>query len=144
MALWMLGCGQAGDETRPPGDSPHTATTAPARPDDMTLRLATYDADGFELDDGESLHAAAPVTFSIPDAERRRGLRAGDIVKLVFRMRQDGTDTPSVERMWVKVAEVRGGSYVGALDNDPVGDVRVRAGDRVVFEARHVIDVYGE
>lgn len=144
MALWMLGCGQPGDGPRPIGDTSNTATTAPAQPDDVTLRLATYDADGFELDDGESLHAAAPDTFAIPDAERRRDLRAGDVVKLVFRMRQDGTDAPSVERMWVKVAEVRDALYAGTLDNDPVGDVRIRAGDRVVFEARHVIDVFGE
>ena len=60
-------------------------------------------------------------------------LRPGAIVKLLFEM-------PTPEAMWVIVTEADAGRYAGTLDSHPVSDV-LAAGDRVTFEARHVIDV---
>lgn len=134
----MLGCG---DPTAAPrADTGVPDPASPARPAEP--RLADLATDGYELDDGEALHAAAPDTFPIPPADRRAALRKGEIVKLVFRMAQSDTTRLSVERMWVRIDEVRPGSYRGSLDNDPVGRVRLKAGDAVEFEPRHVIDVY--
>jgi hypothetical protein len=35
---------------------------------------------------GEEIHREAPSTFWIPAADRRAGLAAGEIVKLIFRL----------------------------------------------------------
>jgi hypothetical protein len=86
------------------------------------------------LMDAEQRHRENPWTFSIPRSDVRRGLVAGDRVKLLFGV---GTGS-STERMWVEVTEVVGGRYLGRLDNEPVAIVDLRAGDRVEFGPEHV------
>ena len=73
-------------------------------------------------------------------------LARGDIVKLVFRMelRDPATDEASVEveRMWVIVDGFEGSIYRGVLDNDPYCTRDLVSGAIIVFEPRHVIQIY--
>jgi hypothetical protein len=73
-----------------------------------------------------------PKTFEIPDLLERQNLKMGHFAKLIFNDK---------ERMWVKVTEVLEGSYVGTLANEPVV-VKMKFGDRVEFEPKHIADIY--
>lgn len=105
----------------------------------------SFDADGWELDDGEAMHAQAPATFEIPSRDAREGLRPGDFAKLVFRILVDDENEPvKVERMWVIVRERRLGGYFGILDNEPDAIAEnddLWVGTELPFEPRHVIDI---
>jgi hypothetical protein len=100
------------------------------------------------LDDGEEIQREAPATFSMPPRDLRESLRAGDIVKLIFRIelrdRGTGEEYVEVERMWVSVTDRTGAGYRGELDNDPYCTTDLRSGERVLFEPRHVIQIYDE
>jgi uncharacterized protein YegJ (DUF2314 family) len=102
----------------------------------------------WEIDDGEQLHRETPSTFWIPDEERRRTLVKGDLVKLVFLMTvrhpETGHEQVDAERMWVIVQRRDGDRYQGVLDNDPYCTRDLRNGAPVVFEPRHVIQIYEE
>jgi hypothetical protein len=50
-------------------------------------RLARLEADDWELESAVARHQQAPNTFSIPDEEERSGVRVGQGVKLIFRIR---------------------------------------------------------
>ena len=108
--------------------------------------LATLFEDGWELDDGEERHRNTPETFYLPPAEVRASLRPGQIVKLIFRFAlvdENNIHTQAVERMWVIVQEqLQDGKYLSVLDNDPQCTEEVKAGMKVVFESRHVIQVH--
>lgn len=105
----------------------------------------SFEADGWELDDGEAMHAQAPATFEIPSRDACEGLRPGDFAKLVFRILVDDEDEPvEVERMWVIVRERRQGGYFGILDNEPdaiAANDDLGVGTELPFEPRHVIDI---
>jgi uncharacterized protein YegJ (DUF2314 family) len=96
----------------------------------------------YTLDDGEEIHREAPDTFWLPDAEERRKLQPGQIVKLIFRI--EVGDEVHVERMWVKVKGQSPTGYIGELDNDPYCTTDLRAGETVLFQPRHVINIYKE
>jgi uncharacterized protein YegJ (DUF2314 family) len=100
------------------------------------------------LDDGEALHREAPQTFWIPAEAQRVALSTGDIVKLVFRMTlrdpATGGEHEEVERMWVVVEARDGDGYRGALDNDPYCTKDLSSGAAVMFEPRHVIQIYDD
>lgn len=107
------------------------------------MRLASIVLDGWELEDGEAYHAAAPTTFQIPDVARRQNLRRADFAKLMFNLAF--AEPPTVERMWVVVtANLGDGRYLGILDNEP-RTVRENdhlwVEDEVAFEARHIVDL---
>lgn len=94
----------------------------PRPKDGQSPRLAVLAADGWELRSAESSHAAHPTTFPIPDAERRRSLRRGEAVKLIFDQEgaeEDGTLSVQGERMYVLVAERVDGRYMGLLTSTP-------------------------
>jgi hypothetical protein len=93
----------------------------------------------YTLEDGEEYHAANPATFEIPPLERRMRLAPGEIVKLMFRI-SDGRKS-LVERMWVVVEGRTANGYTGRLDNDPTSTDKIRAGMKVDFESRHVINI---
>lgn len=93
----------------------------------------------YTLDNGAEIHREAPETFWLPPIEQRETLRPGDLVKLIFRI-EFGEET-HVERMWVRVTEVRAESYVGVLDNDPYCTDEIQSGMRVEFHADHVIQI---
>lgn len=47
--------------------------------------------------------------------------------------------------MWVVVqTPLQNGTYIGTLDNDPYCTDDIKAGMTVVFEPRHVIQVYDD
>lgn len=109
------------------------------------MKLATLETDGWTLDDGEVLHREAPSTFEIPDLAERSALEAGQIVKLMFRIalhEENGEEFEQVERMWVEVRRRVDRCYVGVLDNDAHSTDDIKAGMEVVFEPRHVIQIY--
>ena len=110
------------------------------------MKLASTNSDGWELADGEVLHKAAPETFYIPPQTVRNSLSVGQTVKLVFRIaitEAAGTSTEEVERMWVFIQEIlENGQYLGELHNDPYCTDGIQAGMTVIFEPRHVIQVY--
>lgn len=67
------------------------------------MNLPTYEADHYELDNGEDIHREYPESFWIPDRDKRESLQLGDLVKLIFRMEETaGSKEVSVERMWVQ------------------------------------------
>lgn len=76
-----------------------------------------------------------PGSFNLPPFEERASLVPGDLAQLVF----DG-----VERSWVKVTRAShtpGGTYyAGCVVGGPLA-VSVKAGERVDFRPRHVVDV---
>jgi uncharacterized protein YegJ (DUF2314 family) len=94
----------------------------------------------FTLDDGEESHRSAPLTFQIPDRSERENVKAGDIVKLMFRFQ--GQNGSQVERMWVIVRERIEFGYRGELDNDPYCTDQIRAGVEVQFGPQHIIDIW--
>ena len=102
----------------------------------------------WELDDGEQLHREAPSTFWMPEEARRRSLAKGDLVKLIFLMTvrnpETGGEQVDAERMWVIVEECDGDRCRGVLDNDPYCTRDLVNGALVVFEPRHVIQIYEE
>jgi uncharacterized protein YegJ (DUF2314 family) len=93
----------------------------------------------YTLDNGVETHKEFPNTFEIPAQQDRVSLRPNDLVKLIFRIEFD--DETHVERMWVRVTEVRPEAYVGALDNDPYCTDEIRSGTKVEFHADHVIQI---
>jgi len=107
------------------------------------LQLVSWD-----LDDGEELHREAPATFWMPAEQRRQSLVKGDLVKLIFQMtvrdRATGKETLEAERMWVIVEGRDGDRYHGILDNDPYCTRDLVSGAAVMFERRHVIQIYDD
>lgn len=94
----------------------------------------------WQLDDPTDIAAANKYTFYMPSPEVLAKVSAGEVVKLIFRGVGDGDDSVHVERMWVIVDVVHpGGRFEGRLDNDPFNICGLLAGDRVSFEARHII-----
>ena len=111
------------------------------------LRLATIQQDGWELEDGEARHAESPDTFEIPAIEERLSLRPGQLVKLIFRIAlrdEAGVESEAAERMWVELKSKSDFFYSGTLDNDAYSTKEFRAGLSVVFQPRHVIQIYRE
>ncbi|MEL6274771.1 MAG: DUF2314 domain-containing protein, partial [Bacteroidota bacterium] len=67
------------------------------------MRLATFEQDGWQLEDGEEYNRRYPDTFDIPSAEEKSAIKPGDLVKLMFAF---GTaEDHDVERMWVTFKE---------------------------------------
>jgi len=93
---------------------------------------------GYTLGDGVAQNKKHPRTFEIPPAIERCNLRPGDFAKLWF----EDAATGFVERMWVQIKSVgTDGTYVGALNNNPVQLTSVKCDDIVTFEPKHVIGV---
>ena len=109
------------------------------------MREPSSELDGWDLDNGEEYHAAAPATFWIPPRSERENLQVGDYAKLIFRISLDSEDDPcSVERMWVLVRGRIGDCYFGILDNEPDGieeNEELWLGTELPFRAEHVINI---
>lgn len=110
------------------------------------MKLAEFEQDGWELEDGAERHAEYSKSFWIPSAWRRYFLRRDQIVKLMFRIAlrdEAGNEFEKVERMWAIVKKRSGwGRYEGVLDNDPYCTKHIVSGLELAFEARHVIQIY--
>ena len=109
------------------------------------MKLPTFEAGFYEVDNAESTHLEYPDSFWIPEKKLRESLKSGDLVKLVFRMQTiKDSDDLSVERMWVKITKAGTDFYTGTLDNDPGGSVCLSYGQTVSFKPCHIIDIYDE
>lgn len=53
-----------------------------------------------------------------------------------------GSEETPVERIWVEVTQIFEGDYLGRLDNEPYGGKCVKCSQTVLFQPRHVIDIY--
>ena len=107
-------------------------------------QLASLEADGWCLDDGEAAHAESPKTFEIPALHIRSALMPGDAAKLRFyiRVATEGGDVEDFgERMWVEVKGRVNEWYRGELLNQPNCTPDIRPGWEVWFLPCHVIDV---
>lgn len=83
----------------------------------------------------------APYTFFLPSSSEIAAVSEGDFVKLMFQYTHD-IEKWSIERMWVMVEEVEGGSIRGYLDNDPFEpSSKLMAGDTIFFERRNIIAI---
>jgi len=91
----------------------------------------------WRLGSGVKRHLAYPDTFAIPSDEDRLDIQAGDVVNLMFEMR-DGWG----ERMWVRVTDVGNRRLKGTLVNQPIGIPRLEHGDTITFGRDHVIDIH--
>ncbi|MDZ4830475.1 MAG: DUF2314 domain-containing protein [Phycisphaerae bacterium] len=94
----------------------------------------------YTLDNGEKTHQEFPDRFEMPPQTERESLRPGDRAKLMFRI--EFGDEAVVERMWVRITEVRPELYVGVLYNDPHCTEEMRGGMRVEFHADHLIQIH--
>lgn len=99
-----------------------------------------------DLLDARARNVENPETFYIPSKEELKKVKKGSHVKLCWL-----NDTPGIlhgkkvknERMWVKVLDKDGEFFLGELDNDPAYTPGLKLGDRIEFEARHILDIYG-
>lgn len=113
------------------------------------MRLATLDEDGWELRSAEEAHARNPATFWIPGLDRRRILRRGRGVKLLFDIRTRPVTDPaeiSGERMWVVVGDRVGERFIGRLVTEPAcvpdgATHHLRVGAEIPFGVEHVADI---
>ncbi len=95
--------------------------------------------DRWHLESGVERNRAYPDTFEIPSDEDKQLIQPGDLVKLLFELR-DGWG----ERMWVEVTEVRKRRIVGRLWNTPAGIPRLWPNDKIKFNRDHVIGIVWE
>ena len=105
------------------------------------MRLATFEQDGWQLEDGEAYNRLYPRTFHVPSAEEKAAIKPGDLVKMMFAF---GTaEEHDIERMWVTVKERRDDKLIGTLSNEPL-DSALEHGRQTIFETRHVIRIIME
>jgi hypothetical protein len=93
----------------------------------------------WSLEDPSPRLKEAPYTFFLPSDQWLNLLEVGDLVKLIFRPSAKRGKWEA-EKMWVKLSENNGHTYVGSLANAPDDMPQIKAGDRVEFERKHIVD----
>jgi hypothetical protein len=93
------------------------------------------------LGNAEEEHAAKPRSFFIPSPEERSNRNPGDLVKLLFYIRNPPPGGPRAERMWLEVSARVEDGYVGLLTNRPNAIKDLSGGDEVAFRSDHIIAV---
>ena len=107
------------------------------------IELATLEKNHYIIENAEERHKETPKDFDMPDKKLRSNLQANDIVKLIFKMETvNNHNAFEVERMWVQVLDKKEYCYIGLLDNDPYGDVYLKSGQTIYFQAKHIIDIF--
>ncbi len=107
--------------------------------------LASLEADGWTIDDGEVANRENPDTYWIPSLVDRQSIKPGALVKIRFYILapdESGQLIDHGERMWVLVKEQHGDWYLGELDNDPACTDDIKAGMELWFQVRHVIGIF--
>src|SRR5262245_4049007 len=95
----------------------------------------------WELVDADPIAAESPYTFYKPSRDLIARIRAGELVKLIFRFDSSDPKAPSAERMWVLVEDVLSdGGFRGRLDNEPRYITDLRLNDSIVFRPCHIIN----
>lgn len=92
------------------------------------------------LEDVEKAARENPESFFIPSKEERKSQRAGDSVRLHFRLRNPSAGEPQAERMWVTITQEQGflKPYKGVLENSPAFIEDLEQGAEVTFKACHI------
>lgn len=105
--------------------------------------IPTLENDGWELESAEERNRQNPNSFGIASLEERSSLKPGAVVKLLFLFMntEDGRKIIDCERMWVTILEVRGGKYVGRLDDSPATSGVIALGEVVEFGPEHIATV---
>jgi mRNA-degrading endonuclease toxin of MazEF toxin-antitoxin module len=134
----FAGCGRVPSDSRQSNLRPAAGVIQPNAVEDRAVRVAA--GVSYVLEDGEENNRRYPDTFEIPAKDERHNLKAGQIVKLMFRITADGET--QTERMWVIVKGREKDGYLGILDNDPACTQKMKSGLEVNFEPRHVISIY--
>jgi hypothetical protein len=93
------------------------------------------------LGNAEEEHAANPRSFLIPGREERSNRNPGDLVRLLFFIRNPPAEGPRAERMWLEVSARDEDSYVGLLTNRPIAIKDLLGGDEVAFRSEHIIAI---
>lgn len=96
----------------------------------------------WSLDDAEVIAKAAKYTFYKPSERLINQLQKGNLVKLIFRFKNEFSEQASAERMWVEITAINDGRFTGTLANDPYYIKDLKHKDVLEFEARHIIQVY--
>ena len=91
------------------------------------------------LDNVYDLSKASPYTFYVPSPEVLDILKVGDLVKLIFVMEEPEEDNFRGERMWVEITYVKGNSFIGKLDNEPLR-LPLKIGDEISFGIENICD----
>lgn len=85
--------------------------------------------------DAQEMQNMYPATFDAPSSDELAKVRAGSLVKIC---------ADDVERFWVIVTVVEGNSLQGRIDNDlqHTSVHRLKSDDVVLFELRHIYQIY--
>ena len=79
-------------------------------------------------------------TFFVPPKSVIKRLDKGNEVRLRFAIRTPEPEGPEAERMWVEITEKTEEGYSGLLTNNPEYIDDLKLGDRIEFEAKHIMD----
>lgn len=95
----------------------------------------------WHLRDATKIAAEAKYTFYLPSKATIAALQVGDVVKLMFALRNPAEDEPPAERMWVKIEMIDGsGGFLGRLANDPAVIEDLNYNDHVRFSECHIMN----
>ena len=110
---------------------------------------AKIDEDGFELEIVEQAAALNhPFLRSpIPADELRFAAKPGDLVKLIFKYREnaDWDGQPiNAEHMWVLITDFGEGCLVGTLDSFPKFTKLLKVNDMILFHPKHIVNFWSD
>lgn len=101
-------------------------------------------ARSWELADCEQMNAQHPRSFFIPPRSERESLRPGQLVKLIFELRERQLGLAGGERMWVQLTGAEAGRYIGRLDNRPAVIRDLELGSLVSFGPEHIATIWSD
>jgi hypothetical protein len=128
-------------------DLPHGWSAIRANPESSWTRaknhpFPAYEKDGYYLEDAVWISQYLDDVHP-PAEEIRNNLPGGAYVKLLFRFAHEDAERQhnETERMWVQITHRDdSGYYVGTLENDPLHQDSLQAGDTVHFHPWHVME----
>lgn len=97
----------------------------------------------FYLEDVVEKNRQYPRTFLIPTREKIEILDIGNLVKLVFVMKEPQKDGCRAEKMWVKIVSKQNNIFTGILDNEPYYLKSIKNGDIITFTEKNIAGTYG-
>jgi hypothetical protein len=101
-----------------------------------------YEFELIEQDQRDSYDFELP---DFPSDDERYAVRAGSLVKLIFRYRdwvEEHEHTITCERMWVLMTGDDGRSLLGTINNAPRYTNILREDDVVRFHPKHIIQIW--
>jgi hypothetical protein len=105
---------------------------------------AKIDEDGWELENVEQADSINHpfLRNPIPEDVRRYATKLGDLVKLIFRYRENGDwdgQPVNAEHMWVRVTAFGEQCLVGELDSYPRFTKLLKVEDIIHFHPKHIV-----